>query len=186
MRPGEILGQEGRPPPNSTPPHQASKRLPRSFAPSPVFTAFTWAKGLLGSERQGKVCRGFKVIPRTSCLRRHGAAHGSHAAAPDSGARGLPGGRCTGCKCPPVPTLSESHPHSGMGLGNSVYKKPLVHHQAPRSGPEGKGPAVLQEVPRHSLLRRPGVSSSPETKSATPLDLTSMLGWEEVGCYCRG
>lgn len=49
-----------------------------------VFTVFTWAEDLLGSERQEKVCRGFKVIPRSSCLRRRGAAHGSPAA---------PGGR---------------------------------------------------------------------------------------------
>lgn len=81
--------------------------------------------------------------------------------------------------------LGVAPPQWPWDSGTEPIKKPLVH-KAPRSGSEGKGPVVPQEVPLHSLLRRPGVASPPETKSATPLDLTFMFGWEEVGCYWRG
>lgn len=72
VRPGEIPGQASHP---TTQFHA----IPSSVqAPTQELCAkSTRAEGLLGSKRQGKVCRGFKVIPRSSCLRHRDATHGS-------------------------------------------------------------------------------------------------------------
>lgn len=121
VKPGEILGQAGSPTTqfHATPPGVQAPT--RELCTKSCFYCFHLGQGPAGgSERQGKVCRGFKVIPRTSCLTRHGAAHGSHAAAPHPGTSGLPGGRCTGCKS----SSSRSRtPTAAMGLGNSVYQE---------------------------------------------------------------
>lgn len=76
-------------------------------------------------------------------------------------------------------------PTVSMGLGNRVYQEA----SSPQSTPErfrGKG------------TRSPPRGASPQSSAQTwgrlasrdkvcnPLDLTSMLGWEEVGCYWRG
>lgn len=72
VRPGEIPGQASHP----TTQFPATPSLVQ--APTQELCAkSTWVEGLLGSERQGKVCRDFKVIPGSSCLRHRGATHGS-------------------------------------------------------------------------------------------------------------
>ncbi|KAF6104171.1 hypothetical protein HJG60_011189 [Phyllostomus discolor] len=72
MRPGEISGRASHP----TTQFHATPSVVQE--PTQELCAkSSWAEGLLGSERQGKVCRDFKVIPRSACLRHRGATHGS-------------------------------------------------------------------------------------------------------------
>lgn len=130
---GERSETRGRTRPGRTPhypdPRHSARRPsahPGSSVPSPVVTAFTWAEGLLGSEREGEVGGGFKGIPRSSCPRRPPGA-------PDPGTRG---GRRPGSKCPPPP--------GPQALGVAPQQQPWdseteCHQEAsspPRSAPE--------------------------------------------------
>lgn len=113
-----------------------SKRQTGSFPPSLDFIAFTWAEGLLESERQGKVCRDFKVIQRISQLSRWGAAYGSPAAARDPVMRGSPGGHCPGPTVLRAPSSWSRALREAAGLES--IKKPLVHQSTPERF-RGKG-----------------------------------------------
>lgn len=171
---------------NSTPLHPASNRPPGSLNQVMFLLRSHGPRACWDPKRQGKVCKGFKAFPRSSRLRRRGAAHDPPSAAPDPGTRDPPGGRCPGSKYPPSPqALGVALPAPRWDSGIESIKKPLVHHKAHPSGSEGRGPRVPQEVPFHNLLRRPGAALSPETKSAVPLHLTFLLRWGEIGSYWR-
>nr|XP_012620411.1 uncharacterized protein LOC105871562 [Microcebus murinus] len=174
--------RQGAPLPNSTPLQPASKRLPGSFASSRVFTAFTRAEGLPGSERQEKVCRAFKVIQRSSRLRRRDAAHGSPAAVPDSGTRRPPGGPRPGpgCRWLSGPQALGSH-RGSQGSEPPMWQSPSESLQSstkylgPFRGKEAQIPQ-LRRVASRNLRCRPLVASSSETVNS-PSDLAFRWGW---------
>ncbi|XP_048660163.1 uncharacterized protein LOC125617156 [Marmota marmota marmota] len=130
------------------------------------------AKGLPGSERQGKVCRAFKVISRSSCLSRRGAAHSLPRRLLSPALEALQG-NLPESQVPSSPqTLRVTLPERGGALERSSdvtesIKKPRAHYKA--FGVVSRaGHRPAPEASLHTLQSTVLVAGSPETKSIIP------------------
>ena len=145
--------------PNPIPCHSShSIRGPSAYRGALQRHVFTGADGLLGSERQGKVCRGFKVILPSACLRRRGT------------------------RCPPLPgcawrTLPRSqvpppplHPPGAPSSRSPASRAPVGLgrrlQQGTSSPPQSTPNRAIRkarggspkDLPLHNLLRGPWVA----------------------------
>ena len=164
--------------PSSMPLHPAFKLPPRSLNQVMFLVRSHGPRACWDPKMEGKVCRDFKAFPRSSCLRRRGAAQAPLLRAPTLA---LTTRLAVAARVPSAlraPSSRSRAPRAAQGLGNRIHQEAsLVHHKAHPSGSKGRGPKAPQEISFHNLLRRPGVASSPGTKSAVPLHLTFLLRW---------